>query len=478
MTEKNETFEFGSRAYLKEIYDSCFTKRMVVKKAGQIGVSTFAIAKALWLADNHIASVIMTMPTQSDVSVFSQTRVNPMIRRSRLQNNVHVDNVGVKQVGDSFIYLRGAWSEKQALSIPSDFNIHDELDRSKPDVREMYEERLSASRWGWNLDISTPTYPNYGITALFEETDRREWFVKCESCGKEDIIREENILDGEYRCLKCKEVLNRRVGRWRATGQGKIKGYHVSQLMADWISAREVLRKKTTYRFKRDYYNFVLGEEYAGGEGMVTRADIINCFAKEEECSGKATIGVDWGNISWYVLRKSGVILGMGMIKGDTRTHAGQVGKIMERFDADAVCDFGYGDTKNSELMEKYPGRVWVCQYPESDTGRYTEPKLDYKTHKILVDRTRSLQDCLLEIKNKEVRIFNSEIMGKFIEHHLNLVEEKGEDRHGSVRTMIKKVGDDHLAHANNYARMIEGEKGQPNVRIIGDDEDETEEDW
>jgi len=449
--ERGRPCDFHTRRYLIAIYDS-FAQRMVIKKAAQMGITTFAILKALWLCETQTVKIIYTMPTATDVTDFSQSRVDPIIRKSRLTKPLLIDNVGIKQLGDSFIYFRGAWNEKQAISIPSDMNIHDELDRSKPDIREMYEERLAASELGWTLDISTPTLPNYGIAALYEETDKREWFVKCKQCGYEEVLTEENIIDDEFRCLKCRAVLDRSNGCWRPTAQSDIVGFHITQLMAPWISAKEILRKRNEYRFKADYYNFVLGEEYAGGEGLLTRADILACVVKPYAVDGGAVIGVDWGDTSWAVVRKGGNIIHMQKIEGDTRTHAWQVAELMDKFHADAVCDFGYGDTKNKELIDLFPNRVWMCVY--SDGVIY--PKFDDKKRIVNIDRTRSIQECLQEIKDRNVAIFSTELLEEFIRHHLNLVETKEEDKHGSIRTVIQHVGDDHLVHANNYARLLE----------------------
>ena len=106
-TEKGQPYEFEDRAYLKDIYD-CQAPRMVIKKSAQMGVSAYAINRALWLCDNQIRTVIFTMPTAGDVSNFSQTRINPSLRKSNLKSIMNVDNVGIKQIGDSFIYRRDA----------------------------------------------------------------------------------------------------------------------------------------------------------------------------------------------------------------------------------------------------------------------------------------------------------------------------------------------------------------------------------
>ena len=77
----------------------------------------------------------------------------------------------------------------------------------------------------------------------------------------------------------------------------------------------------------------------------------------------KTAVGVDWGDTSWAVVRRGNYILHMEQITGATRTHPRRVAELMEKFNGHAVCDFGYGDTKNKALIEnsreKY-GNVFI----------------------------------------------------------------------------------------------------------------------
>lgn len=452
ITEKKQKLEFKKHNFLKDLYN-CWADTIVIKKSAQVGATTFSILKALWLSIFNKISVIYTMPKKSDISDFSQGRINPIIKYSGI--NANVDNVGLKQIGDSFLYLRGTWGETEAISIPADLLIHDEIDRSKPDIIEMYEERLSASFLKWKVLLSTPTIPNYGICLHYQNSDMREWVVKCPA-GHSQIIRESNIKDGKFVCIKCGRELDRSNGKWvKQNPNSKIAGFHITQLIADWISAREILEKKKRYKFKADYYNFVLGEEYAGGEGLVSRADILSCIENLVDFSGRTMIGVDWGEISWVVVRRENKIIHIEKIVDDTRKHAGRILELAEKFanpEADIVADFGYGDTKNKELIEKWlKGRVYMCVY--SDGIIY--PKINKEKHIINIDRTRSIEEALMEIKNREVKIQPCEMVEDFIEHHLNLYEKKIEDKHGAIRTVIERNGDDHLVHANNYSRLL-----------------------
>lgn len=429
-------------------------EEIVLKKASQMGITAWAMNKVIWLSVNFVIVAIYTMPTGADVSDLSQGRFNPVLQYSDLDIARDVDNIGMKKIGMSFLYFRGTWTERQAISVPSDMNVHDEVDFSRPDVSDMYKERLSASPFKLKVKISTPTVPDFGISAAYNETNKKEWFVTCLKCKHQQILTEENIIDNDFRCVKCRSVLDRKIGQWRATGTGKVEGYHMSQLMSPMISAQEILQKKKDARLKKFYYNFVLGEEYAGGDDMVTRADIMACVTDINDIPAatvKTAVGVDWGDTSWAVVRRGNYILHMEQITGDTRTHPRRVAELMEKFNGYAVCDFGYGDTKNKALIEKFPKKMWQCLY----TPKIIFPRFDEKKRQVDIDRTLSLSERCEEIKNKLVKIVWSPELDTFIRHFGNMVEKKTIDDHGEVKKEIERVGDDHYIHAFNYASLL-----------------------
>jgi len=74
-TPKGDRLDFKDHRYLIDIYEDT-SKRIIIKKAAQIGITTYAICKALWFADTKDVSVIYTFPTATDVSDFSRARIN------------------------------------------------------------------------------------------------------------------------------------------------------------------------------------------------------------------------------------------------------------------------------------------------------------------------------------------------------------------------------------------------------------------
>lgn len=456
VNEKLEQLDFENRTYLNEIYDTWCDKEIVLKKSAQVGASAYCVNNLLWMTTQWNLTAIYALPTAGDVSEFKQARFNKILNASKYPVKYDVDNMGVNSVGGSTIYFRGTWSERQAISVPADIIFVDEIDRCKQDILQMFYERLSASKLGWKRFVSTPTFPDFGIDALWQLSDKREWFVLCTSCKEEQILSDNHIdKDADvYRCAKCGAPLDNRNGRWRATASSEIVGFHPTQLIAPWIRPKDIIAKRARYEFTRDYYNMVLGEVYAGGDELITRADVLSCIVPTENAESEVSVGVDWGNTSWFVVRKKEAILHYGKIEGDTRTHARQVIGIAEKFDAAGVyADHGYGDTKNIEITESRLGdRFYSVIY--TGKGHDLYPRIDDNKKICYIDRTTSLQRVMEEIKQKKIKILPNEMQEEFVKHFGNLITQKVTDKHGMVEIDIARKGDDHLAHANNYSNL------------------------
>ena len=335
-----------------------------------------------------------------------------------------------------------------------------------------FNERLSASPFKFKIILSTPTRPGYGVDLDWKKSDQREWFVVCK-CGTEQVLKFRHI-DPErnaYVCenVKCKAVLDPAQGHWKATAVSAagIVGYHPTQLICPWITPAEILKKKGDYEFPADFDNYVLGETYAGGTDTVTRADMIGCLSDSISPTRNRSLGVDWGNTTWFVARSPGQLIHYGKITGDTRTHARQVLEWADKLKCgNLFMDFGFGDTKNKDVIDKRPaGTTWMVLYTKDGKDLY--PKYNTDKNQVNVDRTRSLQLCMMEKKEQKCKIAtHNECQEDLIEHYENLYEKIEKDDHGELHTFIENKGPDHLAHADNYARIPEIKKPGPVARM------------
>jgi hypothetical protein len=479
-TPKGEKLDFYNHGYLVDIYDDT-SQKIIIKKAAQVGVTTFAMNKALWFADTRTASVIYTFPTLSDVSDFSRARLNPMIRASPYLSNkesTEVDSVQLKQIEDSFLYIRGAWAERQAISVDSDFNIHDEVDFSKPDIIDMYQERMSHSDYGWFLALSTPTIPKFGIDYLFNRSDKKEWFITCPECKHEQILTYPDSIKGtekkaRYICKKCGATVSnetRRDGEWRATGDEDwgVSGYHISQLMAPWISATEIMRKKEKAEHRptkelsgiKDFYNFVLGEAFGGENQPVNRDLLLSCIQNKEnweERSNRTIMGVDQGDILHAVIfrkNKNGTIK---LLWADELDSFEDIPDLMDKYGV-IFCMIDALPNKHSvrDLQRRYPGKVWMCYYSSSQKEfvKWKKDRED-KEWRVITNKIESLDRMASKFQNREIVLPKLDArLNRYISHMTNWAKDKEEKRGGRIEWVYKKLGADHFTMATNYAML------------------------
>lgn len=183
-------------------------------------------------------------------------------------------------------------------------------------------ESQKSSKYKMLRRWSTPTVANYGINRLYNQSDQRRWFYKCEHCGYEQTMDyEKNIkqvnkdgidLDGlvvkpgtfQFVCQKCGKPLDRWYsGHWVVTnpGQGRIHGYNISQLDAVWVTADALKQSEMRAESKQFFYNYTLGYPYED-KGMkfmpedVTK-HIDNDYQKpnSREDYKYVVCGIDWG---------------------------------------------------------------------------------------------------------------------------------------------------------------------------------------
>src|SRR3972149_2240379 len=102
------------------------------KKARQLGWSENSVTEALWFVDTHPhCAVIYTLPTHDFVSDFSNTRIQPAIDESPYLQKVtsgigmaggrrKIENVTLKRINSSYLFLRTTGSEKAGRGFPID----------------------------------------------------------------------------------------------------------------------------------------------------------------------------------------------------------------------------------------------------------------------------------------------------------------------------------------------------------------------
>lgn len=231
---KGERLNFETHPYLLDVYRDLSVESCALKGA-QLGFSTKAIAKALWVAVELGRNVMYTFPTAQDVSSFTGARINPIIRNSaHLSDRIlKIDNVGQKQfsphsaseresmeeraavalargdielaeqirakISTATIYFRGTGlgtltagtrkGEREAMAADADVLLHDELDRSEPRTLDQYGARIAHSTLQWRDTLSTPKFPGGPIDLQWQRSDQHVWMVRCSGCRRRFELR-------------------------------------------------------------------------------------------------------------------------------------------------------------------------------------------------------------------------------------------------------------------------------------------------
>lgn len=458
--EAGNPIDFRNHLFLFDIYRDVSPK-IVCYKAAQIGFSTMAILKSLWLAKHRGLDFIYTLPTMNDVKDFVGGKVNRLIIQNPiLQDYVKdKDSVEQKKIGENVGYYRGTWTEKAALMVSSDLNIYDEEDRSKQQVIQQYSSRLQHSNFKWEWHFSNPSVEGNGVSRYWAGSDQKHWFIKCRGCRHEQYLSWPDSIDTKraiFVCKSCnKELTNeeRRVGRWlKKYKDREYSGYWISLLMAPWITAKEIINYHET-KSAEYFYNFVLGLPYVG-EGNQITPDIIfrNCtpLTNSQE---RVVIGCDSGLKKHYVLGNKEGIFYYG--KADSWETIESLLKKYERSIAviDALPDL----TEPRRLREKYPGRVFLCHYAKDrKTMQIVRWGKNEEIGSVLVDRNRGLQMVVDEFADKKISLQGTiDDWTDYYDHWKTLYKITEMNDLGQPESRWEtSTGQDHWCHATLYWRV------------------------
>ncbi len=406
--DQNEPLDFREHEYLWDLYGD-FSPRQAVLKAAQIGFSTCANLKALWLAKNKAMDIIYSLPSSSDIKDFVSSKTNRLIANStELQKwTKDKDSIEQKMVGKNVIYYRGTWTERAALSIPADLYISDETDRSKQDVVQQYKTRLQHSKYGWEWYFSNPSAPGQGVDKHWAESDQKHWFIKCQSCGHEWYLTMDNIMGTPpyFGCIKCKKELDRHHGRWVKKYSGReVSGYWIPLMVAPRISAQYILDKKKELT-EEQFTNFVIGTPYTGKGNVLTRQMFLqNLTERVNQQESRPIIGVDTGvGINYCVGNKDGLFF------YDKCDGYDPIKALLKRWPT-AVCviDQGGDIIGPRKLREEFPGRVFLCFFAKD---RKNDELIRWKDDDgtVVADRNKLIQLCVDEMTEKRCPISGTE---------------------------------------------------------------------
>lgn len=461
-TEDASPVMLENRNYLKALYQD-LSPYQVYKKATQVGVTTLSALKALYLIKTRGYNVIYTFPSREDAMLFSTSRLDSILSHSGLSDELQLNNAQFKKFSTGRWYFRGTWSEKQALEIPSDLNIHDELDFSKPDVREVYKRRLDASDYKGIWNIGTPTIPGYGIDKLYSESSMHTWLITCTHCGKNDIeldyfIWKEKGMD-DWLCPKCGKVLDRNNGTWVAKYPDReVHGYYIPQTIAPWISFKDLSETEKNITYTKNFYNFNLGLAYSIGDVVLSTPFLLKLVIDEDSVGDVDNVfmGVDQGDELYVVI--TAVKDGRRIVVWTERCESfDRIENLLEAWRV-TLCLIDALPNKHNvrNLVKKYPGRVKMAYYKEQETPiKISESRKAGYHDALLLDRSEVMLANYESYVKGRVLLAGVGSFKTFVDHLSNIRKDEREDRYGVRKIWWTSIGPDHFWHADCYASVV-----------------------
>lgn len=481
-TENGTPVDFHDHRYLIDIYAD-ESQNMVEMKGAQLGLSTKDIFKSFHRAKNKGLDIIYILPTATDIQDFSGGKTNRIIDNNPiLQTWVrNKDSVVQKQIGNSTIYYRGSWNERQALMISADWLILDEFDRCKQEVLEQYESRLQHSKYAYKSIFSNPSAPDYGVHKYFKKTDQKMWFVN-HSCGVQ-ILLDETCLDYErelFVCPHCSQEItdeDRRMGVWLPTAEGEPgwSGYWIPLWISPKVTAAKIAEYKRT-KTQEYFDNFVAGLPYVGGGNKVAASTITNCLdARPNSQEDRVIIGVDTGLPIYYVLANKRGFFHYGKCR-DPKEGVDpylELEALLKRFPGSVLVADQGGDLSGIRVLQaRYPGRVFMVWYR---VDRKTQDLITWgagaKYGEVVADRNRMIQLFIDEMRDKRVTFNGTESEWQdYIAHWMNIYRTWEENTLGVREFKWERQGPDHWVHATIYARIGLDKYSDQMAKVVGGD--------
>ena len=323
-----DLYSFKDHEYQLRILQSS-APEIYVRKCSQVGISEMSFRRSLALSDIIDGfSTIYTLPTATFAADVCKTRIDPIIAESpRLKMKLHktLDNASIKQLGNSFLYIKGTYGNNQAISVPADLIVSDEYSFSDEEVVSNFNSRLTHSKYKWQFMLSTPTANNVGIDKKFAGSRRHFNFTCCDHCGHFFLpdyylhvkipgftgdlreisatnIHKFDVENAKLRCPRCDMVPSLQVEHreWVCENPSEnyvAEGFQVSPFDApNIITVPYLIRTSTKYKRRADFDNFNLGLPSEDAESSVLKSDTDRMFDLGLQGSnGQRVLGMDMG---------------------------------------------------------------------------------------------------------------------------------------------------------------------------------------
>lgn len=483
-------FSLSSYPWLRGVYDAIDKLvasrrsgwRVVLRKGAQVGATELAINFTFYTLDGR-GNVFYALPPGPTTGDFAHARIDPAISASpyiRDEMAGHVDNVGLKTFRGGFnLYIRGTHVPKgdpsrapQLSEAPADVAVLDEFDRIPPAAQGLVRDRLGDSQMAWELDLSTPTYPDLGVDREYQDSTQHEARIVCEECGGGawldwKLVRGPVADDPRARvlCPSCGAVFDRD-GMWE---EGRVRweprwpdreliGFWISKLLSPRASLDAMWEDSQSHREQdlQTFYNGTLGLPYEPKGSRLTRELIAACvephYRRFKDRARWTAMGVDVGLDLHYWIKER---------IGDGRERTVAVGSVPEWEDLDrlmaqygvkrCVADDRPALRADVAFQKRHRGRVWLGL--EVDSPDAVMLRWKRNEPRVVIERTKAMAEAAERIeKGIDVLPANWESEPEIEEHLTASIRAKRVRADGTtVYHYPQSSKPDHLHHAKLF---------------------------
>jgi len=321
-------FSLEGREYVRQVIRD-YSPEIIIPKAAQMAFTVTFVTKSLHNVVERGWNGLYLLPIKTGAIPFVQARVDPVIESTPyLESNFSsVDNRLHKQTTRGVnLYVRGTNISRELQEIPVDFEMWDERDRMVEENLSDAKHRMDGSTVQKLIKLSTPTVEGYGVYAEdeWDASDQHRWEVPCPGCGRFQVLNfDEPDLDytnlklGDtndtcvLECAYCHRQIKDKerpglnaLGRWTPFNvEGKLRGYHISQLNSPTQKLDEIMKDyflgERDVRKLRAFWQQNMGRAFSAKGDRVTIELLDSCRKKGYHTGGipnsYLAVGIDVG---------------------------------------------------------------------------------------------------------------------------------------------------------------------------------------
>lgn len=492
-TERGDKLTFHDKPFLKRLYLDQ-SEKIVIRKAVQVYCSVWGICEALSLAERGY-HIFYVLPKSGTRTTFVSNRIDPALENIKYYKSLVTkargssDNTSLKHYGKAAIRFVYSTARSEFAEFPASAYIVDEFDYCDQENLRLADDRIRASEFRARRILGNPTLTDLGIDEEYENSDQKQWVVKCHRCNKwqtldffENVMLQTDsnkyqALDPNYLttstkeaniyCSSCHRSIDRFTdsSQWLPLNPGHpVSGYHLHHLMRvphdpeervihELIT--EFMKAKNDPTRSQIFYNSRLGLGFnAEGTGLKKgfEKDLVIDVELPDRVDG-LVMGVDVGSvlhcvIRYYVDDDNGITVDAVVSSWD------ELGKLIKRYGV-GVCmiDHRPEASKAKEFQEDYMENedceVWLCTYYDTASRKIDiEPRIDHFEQEMTIHRTAALDAFIGHYTTNHMLLPHMQGNKEYLRHMI--VPRRVLDEVKKITRWTK--GTDHYFHAENYA--------------------------